>query len=52
VIVDWMTAASLDLAVLPRVVDVYGIPFSDAARPDLGCYEIQDFVPGTTIIFR
>ena len=49
---DWMTADSLDLADLPRVVDVYGIPFSDVARPDLGCYEIQDFVPGTMIIFR
>ena len=49
---EWMTADSLDLADLPRVVDVYGIPFSAEARPDLGCYEIQDFVPGTTIIFR
>jgi hypothetical protein len=49
---EWMTGDSLDLADLPRVVDVYGIPFSAEARPDLGCYEIQDFVPGTTIIFR
>ena len=49
---DWMTADSLDLADLPRVVDVYGVPFSAEARPDLGCYEIQDFVPGTMIIFR
>ena len=48
---DWMTAA-LDLAGNPRVVDAYGIPFSAEARPDLGCYEIQDYVPGTVIIFR
>jgi len=49
---DWMTAESLDFAGLPRVVDAFGIPFSAVALPDLGCYEIQDFVRGTILSFK
>ncbi len=49
---DWMTADKLDLAGLPRVVDAFGIPFSAVALPDLGCYEIQDFVRGTILSFK
>jgi hypothetical protein len=49
---DWMTPDKLDLAGLPRVVDAFGIPFSAEARPDLGCYEIQDYVRGTILSFK
>ena len=49
---EWMADGSLDLAGLPRVVDYSGIPFTVDARPDLGCYEIQDCALGFMIIFQ
>ena len=35
----WMTSGTTDLDGQPRLVDAVGVPFSDSALPDLGCYE-------------
>ena len=35
----WMTAGTTDLDGQPRLVDAVGVPFSETALPDLGCYE-------------
>ena len=50
---DWMTADSIDFAGNPRVVKMGKTLAQDpSALPDLGCYEMQDVPPGMTIIFR
>lgn len=48
----WMTNGSTDLLGNPRVVDRDGNAFSAAALPDLGCYEIQERLPGFMVIIR
>ena len=50
---DWMTADSIDFAGNPRVVSNGKTLAQDpSALPDLGCYELQDVPPGMTIILR
>ena len=50
---DWMTADSIDFAGNPRVVKMGKTLAQDpSALPDLGCYEMQDVPPGMTIILR
>ena len=46
----WMTEGSTDLLGNPRVVDRDGNAFTAAALPDLGCYEIQERLPGFMVI--
>jgi len=46
----WMTDGSTDLLGNPRVVDRDGKAFTAAALPDLGCYEIQERLPGFMMI--
>ena len=48
---DWMSAAARDLAGNPRLVDRNGIA-SDAALPDLGCFECQEQTPGMLMFIR
>lgn len=48
----WMTNGSTDLLGNPRVVDRDGKAFTTAALPDLGCYEIQERLPGFILVFR
>lgn len=47
----WMTDAAVDLAGNPRVLDRNG-RVSSGARPDIGCYECDEWTPGMAIFVR
>ena len=50
-LLDWMTADSLDHADHPRLTDGMGVAKA-SALPDLGAFECQVPIPGALLIFR